>query len=1416
MFLLLFSLPIFLFGQSHSWDGQSIAPNAKIRCLNVFVNIIYDVHSDTNNNFNNSHSYWPTITNPNWEGINTGAIPTYLLDWMDTAYVSGQLHGTCTRLYGESSFDSLQITGDFVVVNLKESTVLSHGDFDSETIRDVAIGMLEQSSAFTLFGHYGLSDFYSRNVLIRNITKEYGGLNPGSGSGGRYTLQCVGDGDFFANPTCIVIHEVAHSLFGSNDFHTSGGNHRGSACAMPFLNIQCGYGLMGAAGSGLVCCNGYERWRMHWKHPQAIDYISARNSTNTQSVVSDITRENGNQTFLLRDFVTYGDVVRIKLPYKDSETSSNQYIWLENHQVGNNGKLDFLQYSNTNPCRPTGSAGIYAYYQIGRDVLEGTETEVWDSYHRDNLKIIPAEGYYDYELVADTGIVNCVAYDTMPFAMSRGMQNPLCGGQDQELHLFPLESDTLLYISHEMEIWRKKIGNQIDSLLPFLGDNLDAFSTHTKINMGTNPSTNNAKTYHSNTSSIHSFYKYIRGVFSTKNVQTTYLTGMSIEMTPIHGTGNVLVSVRWDDYDITNDTRWTGKIALKETAILTAGNTITLAQNRTVAQPKRDPETGLFAGRTRWTCENGSFFRQDSASALVLTENSSLVFESGSRYELSKNARVEVHAGCSLTVQSGAKVQLKGTVEVDSGGVLFLYDTAKMGSLARLIVRPGAKLVVDGGTLTSTCPGEMWQGIEVVGERTKQQLPQFQGTVELYHGATIENALCGIFTGRREDLSFTTTGGIIIATEAAFKNNKKSVVINHYAHISQSGDVSDYNASITSCTFTVDDNNNFSANNTSFAEHVRLWDVKGVTFEGCSFSNTTSNSGTHGRGIYAEDAGFTIATYCNTSTQPGCECPDINPVQCSFSGFTTAVEVLTTGDPYPVTVDKAYYSNNVSGIKVNGNNFATITRCTFNLRNTPEIANTNTGLVLNNCNGYTVEGNEFSRSSFVLMSNPKGITVTNSGPGRNSIYRNTFNKMRYGIYVSGTNGGTFSGLSFSCNVFTDCTYGIYAAANTSLAPSQGSLAKGADNSFSGTQTSSFYNLGGTSLIYYHSNSSDLYLTNPTGVAAESNLAASNSCSSTLCNYNGGQVNLAGFQSDMNAYTAALAENNNNDNLDNTDNNNSPNSSNSPTLLAEMRQSLSETYYDAVRAIMSDSLLDLYALEQWHTAAQPIADPYSLTETRFCEGYSETFSAAADDAELSNYAEFHALKLALRNQNDNLDNQDNSSNSPNSPTDYPPTINWYALTPAQIAQLQVIAERNTGRASVMAKGVLCFFFGICYEDEVDATDETDPSAGTRAKHTANDMTGDAALTVYPNPTDDLLYIELSGAGIASVALYDLQGRTIYSQNPSNSPTVLHHPSNSPTDYPPTATMNMRNVPAGVYVLHVTDVDGKEYRQKVVRR
>ena len=79
-------------------------------------------------------------------------------------------------------------------------------------------------------------------------------------------------------------------------------------------------------------------------------------------------------------------------------------------------------------------------------------------------------------------------------------------------------------------------------------------------------------------------------------------------------------------------------------------------------------------------------------------------------------------------------------------------------------------------------------------------------------------------------------------------------------------------------------------------------------------------------------------------------------------------------------------------------------------------------------------------------------------------------------------------------------------------------------------------------------------------------------------------------------------------------------------------------------------------------------------------------------------------------------------------------------------------------------------------------------------------GETQLNVYPNPTDDILYVELSGAEIKSVGLYDLQGRVVMG--------VFNTPQ------PGIAAINVRNVPAGVYVLRVTDENGREYHRKIV--
>ena len=672
---------------------------------------------------------------------------------MDTVYIAGNTHGYCTRLYGESSFDTLQITGDFMVVNITESYIVAQNAFNSYGIKNSVIDYINQNGGVQtiyghdLIGHYGANMVNFINMLVRNITRQHGDFDSGEGMSNvlfdslRFgttlypcntgTYQCIGSGDGLAtNPTKIVTHEISHRFFGSNSFHTSGGNHRGSTEASPFLTIQGGYGLMGAANSSLVCCNGYERWRMHWKHPQACGYISARDTTNSQSVVSDICKADGGKAFLLRDFITYGDAVRIKLPYKDSTTSTNQYIWLENHQTGNNSKLDFLQYSNTHDCRPQGNAGVYAYYQIGRDVLSGSNGDVWDSYNKDNLRIISAEGFWDYSKHDDNYNLQCIDWASYSFHIRRDTENPFCGSSDLEKFLFPAASDNQIKVSMEKEMKRKVYYNALgdtvhDNSLAFLGDVHDAFTGHVKLGMSTNPSTCNAKTFYNK---MGNFNPMMQSDNPSLNTQTTYLTGLSIELKPIPTGNDCIVIVRWDDYDITNSANWTGRIVLKEQANLKTGNTITLMQNKTVAQNTRDTETGCFAGRTEFVCEGGSLFVQDTNTIVRITENSILRLDSASNYVVGNNSILRIENG-DFVVKKGANLTINGSgkIIIGSQGRVNMNNVTWLGDLSKIIVESGGKLVVDSAVLTSN---SMWQGIELCDG----------ATLELRNGARIEYA----------------------------------------------------------------------------------------------------------------------------------------------------------------------------------------------------------------------------------------------------------------------------------------------------------------------------------------------------------------------------------------------------------------------------------------------------------------------------------------------------------------------------------------------------------------------------------------------------------------------------------------------------------------------------------------------------
>ncbi|MDL2297379.1 hypothetical protein LJC68_09680, partial [Bacteroidales bacterium OttesenSCG-928-B11] len=1065
--------PVFLLAQSNSWDGKGIKPNSELRVLNMFISVIYDVNPAFADSVPNPAG-WPAATS---EGINH-PVPDYIFDFMDTVYSPPNLQTGLTKVYGESSFDSLRVIGGYIVVNVKESRVLDKGYFRYTTIASAAIDVINESGGLqTLNGRNSIRDYdylgngqiYYAFVVFRNIRASYGGFNSGSGIGSFSSLSydklkigndsyyfsgkgaMIGsNGPNFIGPNSIATHEMSHSLFGGNDFHTTGGNHRGSSDCMPFFTLQGGYGLMGASSSSLVSCNGYERWRMHWKNPQSPYYIAARNANNSVYLNSDVSKESGNVSFLLRDFVTYGDAVRIKLPYKDSEDASNQYIWLENHQVGNNGKQDYLYWSESD-CRPAGKPGIYAYYQVGRDVLSGTGSQVWFKHERDNIKPIPAEGYYDYAFLSEEYYHQCIGYVHKSYALSREAQNPFCGAQDMETHFFPPSGTDVLSSNQEYSLWRKKIGHQIIDSLSFNGDDRDAFSSYAKINMGTNPSTCNAKTY----------YNYMddkgRVDFTSqtyRNNQTTYLTGLSIEMVPA-ANQCVRVNIRWDDYDVDNDTRWSGSISNKEQVNLTSGNTVELVQNKTVAQPYRDSNTGFFAQRTVLVCEDGSFFTQQPNTSVVVSEKSKLLLKNGAQYEIKEGAELRIGAHSFLEVEEGSLLIVHGKLIVEASALSTIKGLVKCSPTASILVRPGGKLVVDGGTLTNACDGGMWQGIFVEGNSLLPQTAANQGTVELKNGAILEHAVVGITTTRVSGQFYVrnTAGGIIKATSTTFRNNQTAVKILPYTNKTSNGNIILDNAcSFTLCNFSLDQDNLLPENNLSFSEHAYLSGVRGVKFSGCSFTATSPNS--FCQGINAHNAGFSVKEYCPTTYSfSNCVCTQ-SPTRSSFSGFSSGISIYTTGTQHAVTVDRCDFANNNVGMSVEGMNNVRITRSNFVM-----YSNMEQGVTLSDATGYHLEENSFSGRDPMfppqtLPFTPKGygIYIYNSGANENSIYRNSFSHVTYPVMVNGNNGSSTlgtPGLQFTCNQFTSTGTGIviYIGYGATIRAMQGTQTKGADNDF---------------------------------------------------------------------------------------------------------------------------------------------------------------------------------------------------------------------------------------------------------------------------------------------------------------------------------------------------------------------------------
>lgn len=676
-----------------SFYGDKMPPTGRLHTLNFFVNIIYDQTPGEDPLKDTNTPLWlPGAPN----SINSNP-PLFLDGFMDNEYDPGNIVGSFTKRFAEASFNQLIITGDFVVINIAQSYITPESPGESFTYKQLiskCISLINKDSAGlkTIHGHNSIKEydrmqinpllsFQKKDTLsngridmaqffVRNCTQKHGSNNNGGKTGfeikqplkmnGRMyffdaaTYQGRTGGQDLAHPAYqpTEIHELAHNILGnSNSAHMGGGGPVDNGDMVTLAFNKGGYSLLGSAGSCMISCNGYERWKLDYRGPTNSAHEIAVNNAN-----SDITVADGPKTFILRDFVTYGDAVRIRLPYVDPG-AYNQYIWLENHQVHKNNKEDYPAYWNKD-CKDDGIAGIYAYYQVGKDKREGSYADMMPDL-TDHLVQISAEGNWDVRLLPSEDFA-CVS-DTRTNIQEYYQPNPFSGYCDLANHFFNTIPENIInWKQHRHEFLIKSQNGIISNKLSDMGDNEDPFTGASVIDLSSNPSIANVITYHHRNEADGTITKSTTKVDNRK----IHLSGLKIDMHD-QNDGTYKVDVSWDSWDVENSVRWTGDIILHEKVNLLPDDTITLDQNYTPNTYLRNTATNLFSGPSYFTCLSNSSLILQSNSYFICSNLSSIVLESGSTLEINDGAVLTIKNGCTLLCKSGSNIIVRGTGKIN-------------------------------------------------------------------------------------------------------------------------------------------------------------------------------------------------------------------------------------------------------------------------------------------------------------------------------------------------------------------------------------------------------------------------------------------------------------------------------------------------------------------------------------------------------------------------------------------------------------------------------------------------------------------------------------------------------------------------------------------------------------------------------
>ena len=509
--------------------------------------------------------------------------------------------------------------------------------------------------------------------------------------------------------------------------------------------------------------------------------------------------------------------------------------------------------------------------------------------------------------------------------------------------------------------------------------------------------------------------------------------------------------------------------------------------------------------------KSGTVFQMDECSLLEINGSGKLIVRNGAELRISPNAILAFQNGMqNLIIEDGVVIpdgfsnprtlirgtisnlqingavtwngfnkKVNGQIIVPQGTSLNIVSSVLqfINMNSGIIVEPGGKLIIDNSVLTNlegNCSDGMWQGIEVWGDSDAHQYlingEYQQGYVELKNGATIENAVCALELWNPGYM--TSTGGIVSAANAVFRNNAKAVHALHYSnHNPISGRETDYNAVFTRCEFVVDDDYLGGEDNV-FYTHIDLDHVRGFKFRACDFSLETSSDNISHRanGIAGKEAGFSVIGICNNSTEYPCTL--FKPS--TFSGFFAAINAVSNGSKSApaITVSRSDFSNNDFGVYMRKLSNSTIVFCNFDVKRQDDWS-CGAGIFSDDVFNFIIEENTLKKEND-FNGDAYGIIIKNSR-GQNQIYRNTLNNLYCGNLAQGINtvqGNSLNylGLEYRCNTNRGNDIDFYVLKENGVVSGiqslQGSSTAAAGNTFS-RNGYHFYNGGDHTVSYYY-------------------------------------------------------------------------------------------------------------------------------------------------------------------------------------------------------------------------------------------------------------------------------------------------------------------------------------------------------------